>query len=140
MNLNKLFLAGRLTRDPEIKYTPKGTAVCEFGVAVNRTWKSESGEKKEEVTFLDVTFFGKTGEAIAQYFKKGQPIYLEGRLKLDQWDDKQSGAKRSKVGVVGESFQFVGGKGDSETGQAGTPKKAPITEAPAPTQEDFVPF
>ncbi len=137
MNLNKVLLGGRLTRDPEMKYTPKGMAVCEFGVAVNRTWKSESGEKKEEVTFLDVTFFGKTGEAIAQYLKKGQPIFIEGRLNLDQWDDKQTGAKRSKVKVVGESFQFVGGK---EGGTQSTPT-TPKASTPPPVDDDTtVPF
>ncbi len=137
MNLNKVLLGGRLTRDPEIRYSPKGAAICEFGVAVNRTWKSESGEKKEEVTFLDVTFFGKSGEAIAQYLKKGQPIFIEGRLNLAQWDDKQTGAKRSKVKVVGESFQFVGGKESGSSPRSAPP--AQTTTAPEP-EDQSVPF
>jgi len=141
MNLNKVLLAGRLTRDPALKYSPKGMAICEFGVAVNRTWKSESGEKKEEVTFLDVTFFAATAEAIGQYLKKGSPIFIEGRLKLDQWDDKQTGAKRSKVGVVGESFQFVGGKegGPTQARTAGAPKTS-AAEPPPIDDDNSVPF
>lgn len=107
MNLNKLLLAGNLTRDPEMRYTPKGSAICGFGLAVNRKWKTETGDEKEEVTFVDVTAFGKQAEVIAQYLKKGNPLFLEGRLKLDQWDDKKTGEKRSKLAVVLESFQFL---------------------------------
>lgn len=107
MNLNKLLLAGNLTRDPEMKFTAKGMAICAFGIAVNRKWKTEGGQEQEEVTFVDVTAFGKQAEVIAQYLKKGNPLFLEGRLKLDQWDDKQTGQKRSKLGVVLESFQFL---------------------------------
>jgi len=107
LNLNKLLLAGNLTRDPEMRYTPKGSAICGFGLAVNRKWKTETGDEKEEVTFVDVTAFGKQAEVIAQYLKKGNPLFLEGRLKLDQWDDKKTGEKRSKLAVVLESFQFL---------------------------------
>ena len=107
MNLNKLFLAGNLTRDPEMRYTPKGSAICGFGLAVNRKWKTETGDEKEEVTFVDVTAFGKQAEVIAQYLKKGNPLFLEGRLKLDQWDDKQTGKRQQKLCVVLESFQFL---------------------------------
>lgn len=113
-NFNKVILAGNLTRDPELRYTPKGTAVCKIGLAINRSWKTESGEKKEEVTFVDVDSFGKTAENISKYLKKGRPILVEGRLKLDQWDDKQSGQKRSKLGVILESFQFMD-SGNKET-------------------------
>ena len=140
MNLNKVLLGGRLTRDPETKFTAKGMAICEFGVAVNRTWKSENGEKKEEVTFLDVTFFGKTGEAIAQYLKKGSSIFIEGRLKLDQWDDKTTQAKRSKVSIVGESFQFVGGKEGGTTPRTASAPKAEGAEPPPVDKDDDVPF
>src|ERR1700758_3123493 len=107
-NYNKVILVGNLTRDPELRYTPKGMAIAKVGLAVNRNWTSESGEKKEEVTFVDVDIFGRTAENVAQYMKKGRPILIEGRLRLEQWDDKQTGQKRSKLGVVGEVVQFLG--------------------------------
>src|SRR6267143_2799663 len=96
-NFNKVILAGNLTRDPELKYTPKGAAVAKIGMAINRTWKSESGESKEEVTFVDVEAWGRQAEVIAQYMKKGRPLLLEGRLKLDQWEDKNAHEKVSKL-------------------------------------------
>lgn len=102
-------LIGNLTRDPEMKYTPKGTAVTELSLAINRTYQVD-GEKREEVTFVEVTFWGKGGEVIAQYLRKGAPLYVEGRLKLDTWDDKETGKKRSQLRVNGEEFQFLGGK------------------------------
>ena len=108
-NFNKVILAGNLTRDPEMKYTPKGSAVASFGLAINRQWTTETGEKREEATFIDITAFGKTAEVIGKFFTKGKPMLMEGRLKLDQWDDKATGAKRSKLGVVLESFSFIGG-------------------------------
>lgn len=114
MNLNRLQIAGNLTRDPELKFTANGTAVCNFGVAINKRWTNEAGEKREDVTFVDATAFGKTGENISQYLKKGRGIFIEGRLKLDTWDDKTSGQKRSKLGVVVESFQFIDGKKDEQ--------------------------
>lgn len=114
-NLNKIFLMGRLTRDPELRYTPSGMAIAKLGLAVNRTWRSQdSREKNEETTFIDVDAFGKQAETIGQYLKKGRPIYLEGRLKLDSWEDKQSGQKRSRLGVVLESFQFIDGGGNRD--------------------------
>ena len=106
-NFNKVILAGNLTRDPEMRYTPKGMAIASFGMAINRTHTSETGEKKEEVTFVDVTAFGRTAEVISQYLKKGRPILIEGRLKYDTWDDKQTGQKRSKLAVVADGFQFL---------------------------------
>jgi single-strand DNA-binding protein len=141
MNLNKVTIAGNLTRDPELRFSPKGLAICKFGVAINRTWKGESGDQKEEATFIDVDGFGRTAEAVAQYFKKGKPIYVEGRLKLDQWDDKQSGQKRSKLGVVMESFQFVGGKSESEPAASPSPRKEHDPQPPPlPPVDDDVPF
>lgn len=113
MNLNKVMLAGNLTRDPEVRHTSGNTSVCSFGLAVNRRWKSADGEDKEEVTFVDCSAWGKTGETIAQYFSKGRPIYVEGRLKLDQWE--ADGQKRSKLSVTVESFQFVGKRDDGAT-------------------------
>ena len=148
-NFNKVILAGNLTRDPELRYTPKGTAIAKIGLAINRKWKSESGEMKEETTFVDVNAFGKTAETIGQYLKKGRPILIEGRLRYETWDDKQSGQKRSKLGVVMESFQFI----DSNRGESGgapasprpaagaAPAAAPETaEADAPPEGDDVPF
>jgi len=109
-SFNKVILIGNLTRDVELRYLPKGTACCRIGLAMNRTWKNDAGETKEEVTFVDVEAFGRQAETLAQYMKKGSPLMIEGRLKLDQWDDKQSGQKRSKLGVIVEGFQFLGGK------------------------------
>jgi single-strand DNA-binding protein len=143
---NKVILLGNLTRDPELKYTPKGTAVAKVGLAVNRKWRTESGEQKEEVTFVDVDCFGKTAENVAQYMRKGSALLIEGRLKLDSWDDKQTGQKRSKLWVVAESVQFIGGKG--ERGQQATARdgdELPRANTPAagsepPMPEDDVPF
>src|SRR5947199_2840046 len=151
-NYNRVILAGNLTRDPEVRYTPKGMAIAKFGLAINRTWKNESGETKEEVTFVDVDAFGRTAEVISQYLKKGRPILVEGRLKLDQWDDKQTGQKRSRLGVILENFQFLdSGRGDGAGGggsrssapsappSAPASPEAPEPESPAP-EEDDVPF
>ena len=152
-SFNKVILVGNLTRDPELRYTPKGTAIAKIGLAVNRSWKNEAGETKEEVTFIDVDSFGRQAEVIAQYFRKGRPILVEGRLKLDQWDDKQTGQKRSKLGVVLEGFSFLDstrteGAGSGDAGRprptssapaAGPAGNGPEPEAAAP-QEDDVPF
>jgi len=152
-NFNKVILAGNLTRDPELRYTPKGTAVAKFGLAINRNWTTETGEKKEEVTFVDIDSFGRQAEVISQYLKKGRPVLLEGRLKLDQWDDKQTGQKRSRLGVVLESFSLLdaGGRGDAggtsseaprgRPASAAAPGAAPATaeEPPVPAEDD-VPF
>src|SRR2546421_806233 len=127
-NFNKVILAGNLTRDPELRYTPKGTAIAKFGLAVNRTWKTETGETKEEVTFVDVDAFGRQAETIAQYMKKGSPFLMEGRLRLDQWDDKQTGQKRSRLGIVLEGFQFL----SSGTRPEGAPTAAPAVQRPRP--------
>lgn len=108
MNLNNCVLAGRLTHDPELSYTPKGTAVVKLGLAINRTWKTEAGEKKEEVTFLNLEAWGRTAEVIGQYFKKGREIYVEARAKVESWEDKVTKEKKSAVKFVVESFQFVG--------------------------------
>jgi single-strand DNA-binding protein len=111
-NLNKVMLIGNLTRDPEVRYTPSGKAVADIGLAVNRVWKNDQGQKQEETTFVDVTLWGSTAELAAKYLSKGRSCYIEGRLKLDTWDDKESGKKRSKLSVVGDTLQFIGdGKG-----------------------------
>src|ERR1700759_4512239 len=152
-SFNKVILVGNLTRDPELRYTPKGTAVAKVGLAVNRNWTSESGEKKEEVTFVDVDIFGRQEENVSQYMRKGRPILVEGRLKLDQWDDKQTGQKRSRLGVVAETVQFLGSPGEGGGG-GGAPVSRPSRPAPAspstppsepmegdgPPESDDVPF
>lgn len=146
-SFNKVILAGNLTRDPELRYTPKGTAVARLGIACNRKWKSETGEMKEEVTFVDVDAFGKTAETIGQYLKKGRPILIEGRLRYDTWEDKQSGQKKSKLGVVLENFQFLdSGGGRGEGGASAPSRPAPAAPAPdggdaePPPEHDDVPF
>lgn len=108
MNVNKVFLGGRLTRDPELKYTPSGTAITSFGIATNRTWTPQGGEKKEETCFVEITMFGRRAEVINEYFQKGSPIFIEGRLQFNQWETKD-GQKRNTLRVVAENFQFVGG-------------------------------
>jgi single-strand DNA-binding protein len=120
-SLNKVMLIGNLTRDPEIKYTPKGTAIADIGLAVNRNYTTESGEKREEVTFIDVTLWGRTAEIVGEYCKKGRPLFVEGRLQLDQWDDKQTGQKRSKLKVVGDNIQLLGGREGGAGGGGGQP-------------------
>ena len=130
-SFNKVVLVGNLTRDPELRYTPKGTAIAKIGLAVNRVWTNEAGEKKEEVTFVDVDVFGRTAENVGQYMRKGRPILIEGRLKLDQWDDKQTGQKKSKLGVVAETVQFLGGNPNAGEGGGGAPA-APRAARPAP--------
>src|SRR6185369_12007201 len=128
-SFNKVILMGNLTRDPELRYTPKGTAIAKVGLAVNRVWTNEAGEKKEDVTFIDVDIFGRTAENVGQYMRKGRPILVEGRLKLDQWDDKATGAKRSKLGVVAETVQFLGGAPGA--GEGGGAPAAPRAARPA---------
>ncbi len=129
-NFNKVILAGNMTRDPELRYTPKGTAIAEFGLAINRTWKDESGETKEEVTFVDINAFGRQAEVIGQYLKKGRPVLIEGRLRLDTWDDKQTNQKRSRLRVVLESFSFID-SGGQRAATEGAPAAAPAQRRPA---------
>lgn len=118
-DLNKVMLIGRLSRDPQLRYLPSQSAVCDFGFAVGRKFKTANGESKEETCFLDCTVFGKGAEIFNQYMAKGKQCYLEGRLRLDQWDDKTTGAKRSKITVVVEDFQFLGSKSDGQGGGGG---------------------
>ena len=122
-NLNKVMLIGNLTRDPEVKYTPKGTAIAEIGLAVNRIYTTPQGEKKEEVTFIDVELWERLAELAGQYLKKGRPVFIEGRLRMDTWDDKQTGQKRSKLKVRAEVMQFLGSRGDGDGG-GGSPSPA----------------
>lgn len=118
-SVNKVMLMGNLTRDPELKYLPSGSAVADLNVAVNRSWKDKDGKKQDEVSFIEVVSFGRTAELCAQYLKKGRQVFIEGRLKQDRWEDKESGAKRSKTRVVAESVQFLGGgKKDGASAEA----------------------
>ena len=151
---------GNLTRDPEMRYTPSGTAIANISLAVNRKWYNEARELQEEVTFVIVDAFGKQAETIGQYFKKGNPILVEGYLRLDQWVDKQTGQKRSQLKVVLENFRFLpsggqgreGGSSDSSSFSrqpAPTPSASqpppqspppPTNSGPPPEEDDDVPF
>tara|TARA_E500000318_G_scaffold5598_2_gene5765 strand:- start:77697 stop:78164 length:468 start_codon:yes stop_codon:yes gene_type:complete len=119
-SFNKVMLMGNLTRDVEIRHTGSNTAVGNFGIAVNRRYKTQSGEQREEVTFVDCEAWGRTAEVMSQYLSKGRSVFIEGRLKLDQWEDKNGGGKRSKLSVVVENFQFVdSGQGGGNQGGGG---------------------
>jgi len=161
-NFNKVLLMGNLTRDPEVRYTPKGTAVANLGLAVNRSWTDESGQQKEEVLFVDVEVWGRQAENCGQYLSKGRPVFVEGRLRLDSWEDKESGQKRNKLKVVGERIQFLGaprGGGPAEFSEQAPPaedrpqraaargskpaepSREPGEPEPAPSEgEDNIPF
>jgi len=150
-NLNRVFLMGNLTRDPELRYLPSNTPVVKIGVAVNRRWRNQQGEQQEETTFVDCESFGRQAEVINQYLRKGRPIFVEGRLRLDQWQDKE-GNNRSKMKVVIENFQFVDSRadGDGGGGQGGygeprgggnePPSSPPTSDPHQPVPEDDIPF
>lgn len=140
MSYNKVIMLGNITRDIEVRTLPSNNAVAQIGLAMNHKWRDKtSGEMREEVTFVDCEAFGKTAENIAKYFSKGSPILVDGRLKLDTWKDKTDGSNRSKLKVVIESFEFVGGK----SGDATSPAPARRSAAPAnagPIDPDSIPF
>ncbi len=147
-SFNKVLLLGNLTRDPEVRYTPKGSAVADLAIAVNRVYTLDNGEKREEVTYVDVTLWARLAEIAGEYLKKGRPVFIEGRLQLDSWDDKQSGQKRSKLRVIGETMQLLGsrpgGAGAAEESDqpraASRPAPPPKTPAPAEPDDDEIPF
>ena len=147
-SFNKVILVGNLTRDPEVRYTPKGSAVCDLGLAVNRQYSLENGEKREEVTFVDVVLWARLAEIAGEYLKKGRPVFVEGRLQLDSWDDKQSGQKRTKLKVIGENMQMLGAPrgggssgGDEEGGGSRSSRPAPPPKAaPSAPDDDEIPF
>ena len=150
-SFNKVLLLGNLTRDPEVRYTPKGSAVADLGIAVNRQYTLETGEKREEVTFVDVTFWGRTAEVAGEYLKKGRSVFIEGRLQLDSWDDKQSGQKRTKLKVIGEMMQMLGARPGGPVGgeeaeersrpSSGSHSAPPPKNAPPPEpDDDEIPF
>ena len=130
-SLNKVMLIGNLTRDPEVKYTPKGTAVAEIAIAINRNYTAADGQKKEEVTFIDVTLWERLAEIAGEYLKKGRPVFIEGRLQLDTWDDKATGQKRSRLRVRAEQMQLLGSR---EGGGGGAPAASHDEEGGRPTQ------
>jgi single-strand DNA-binding protein len=150
-SLNKVMLMGNLTRDPEVRTTPTGLTICKLGLAVNRTYTTKDGEKREETTFVDIDAFGRQAEVLGQYMRKGRPLFVEGRLKYDQWESPE-GDKRSKLSVVLDSFQFLGDNrdGDGQGSSGGYEQSAPAPrKAPAPKQaessaepdfDDDVPF
>lgn len=136
MNLNRVLLAGNLTRDPETRATPTGATVTSFGLAINRKWKDSSGEPREEVCFVDCDAWGRVAEVIGQHFGKGSPIFVEGRLQFRQWDDKSGGGKRSKLSVTVESFQFVERKAGDGGGGGGARASGAPARTPAPSGFD----
>lgn len=150
-NFNKVYLMGNLTRDPETKYLPSGSQVCELGMAVNRTWTDQSGERREQVCYVDLSAWGRQAETLARYMKKGQPLFVEGRLDYSTWDGPD-GQKRSKLRVVIENFQFLGarqeGGGPPGSGPAPRVEHRPAQAASAPASapppisldEDDIPF
>lgn len=128
-DLNQIFLSGNLTRDPEVKYTPAGTAICSFGIASNRVWKDTQGNKKEETYFADCIAYGATAENIKKYFPKGRKILVIGRNKREEWDDKDTGKKRTATRIVMENFQFMGGNNPVHNEEADAAAKR--TQRPA---------
>jgi len=121
MSFTKVLVYGNLTRDPELRFTPSGSEVCNLSLAVNRKWKNSAGEPQEEVSYLDAVAFGKTADVVSKYFHKGDQIILDGRLKQERWEDKNDGGKRSRVVIQVDRVEFVGGRKSAESAPAGTP-------------------
>lgn len=142
-SLNKVFLMGNLTRDPEIRYTPAGLAVASFGIAINSSWTAKTGEQKEEVCFVDISIFGRRAEVIGEYFSKGNPIFIEGRLQLNQWETKD-GQKRSTLRVVADNFQFIGvpakRPADGTVSKEGTPPDRAPEDVNLDINNEEIPF
>jgi single-strand DNA-binding protein len=152
-SFNKVILLGNLTRDPEVRYTPKGSAVCDLGIAVNRVYTTDSGEKREEVTYVDVVLWARLAEIAGEYLKKGRPVFIEGRLQMDSWDDKQTGQKRTRLRVVGETMQLLGsrpaggtsapaegGEEDRPARSSGKASAPPPKPSAAEPDDDEIPF
>jgi len=139
-NLNKVMLIGNLVADPELRYTPKGTAVTDIGMAMNRQWTNDQGQRQEETTFVDVTLWGRQAEVAGQYLSKGRPVFIEGRLHMDTWEDKNTGQKRSRLKIVGERMQLLGGGGggggrpQGQEGGGGAQQSSPTQESSSPPQ------
>jgi single-strand DNA-binding protein len=155
-SFNRVMLLGNLTRDPQMRYLPSQTPVTDFGIACNRKFKTATGEQREEVTYVDCSAFGRLAEIINQYCSKGKPLFIEGRLKFDSWDDKNGGGKRSKLSVVVENMQLLGGRDggaapagadepmSEEAPRGGRPpaaaRSAPSSSDEAPVKDDDIPF
>lgn len=152
-NVNKVILIGNVTRDPEVKFTSKGSAVTDVGLAINRNYTLDSGEKREETTFVDVELWGRLAEIAGEYAKKGRPVYIEGRLRMDTWEDKASGQKRSRMKVVAENLQLLGSRTDgpartasaeesqdSPPPRSSAPARRQAPQAPAELEDDDIPF
>lgn len=166
-SLNKVMLIGNLTRDPEVRYTPKGVAVADIGLALNRYYTTDSQERREETTFVEVTLWNRQAELAGQYLAKGRSVYVEGRLQMDEWQDKTTGDKRTKLKIVGETIQFLGGQGpggggggsgrsydqggggsdrvQEYSGSSSQPQSAPAASAPSAVplsqdEDDDIPF
>lgn len=132
-SFNRVLLLGNVTRDIEVKHTQSGSAVCEIGLAVNRQWFDKAtNQKKEEVTFVDVTLWGRQAEIAGEYLSKGKPVFIEGRLQLETWDDKQTGQKRSKLKVIGETLQLLGSR------EPGAKREQPAKQEPK--QDEFTSY
>jgi single-strand DNA-binding protein len=129
VNLNRVHLMGNLTRDPEMRYTPKGNPIAEIALAINRSWTDEENQKREKVTFVAVELWARLAEIAGQYLKKGSPVFIEGRLKKEEWVDKTSGEKRSKLGVAGERLQFLGSRQENEAAASGPSSRGPCFTA-----------
>lgn len=138
-SFNRTIIVGHLTRDPALKNLQGGSTLAEFGIACNRKYKTSSGEQREDVLFIDCTAFGKTSEIINQYSKKGDAMLVEGRLKLDQWDDKQTGAKRSKISLIVENFQFIGGQKTGDDAPPERQSRGPSQRPPAQSEPPYQP-
>lgn len=141
-NFNKVVLLGNLTADPEVRYTPSGTAVTNLRMAINHVWNDDQNQRREETTFLDVTLWGRLAEIAGQYLTKGRPALVEGRLQMDTWEDKASGQKRSKLKVVGENMQLLsssapGSSGENGGGGGSRPKNAPPSEGGSPVSDQY---
>ncbi|NNC89155.1 MAG: single-stranded DNA-binding protein [Akkermansiaceae bacterium] len=134
-NLNKVMIIGNLVADPELRYTPKGTAVTDIRLAVNRIRSNEQGQRQEETTYLDVTLWARQAELAQQYLSKGRPVFIEGRLQMETWEDKASGQKRSKLKVVGENMQFLGGGGGGGAGGGGGESRPAGESQPQPAAQ-----
>jgi len=130
-NLNQVNLIGNITRDIDTRYTPQGTACADVGLAINRSWKDGNGEKKEETVFVDITLWGRTAEVAAEYCHKGDPLFVSGRLHLDSWDDKQTGQKRSKLKVIGETIQLLGARQQANAASNQPPQRQAASPARA---------
>jgi single-strand DNA-binding protein len=155
-SFNQAILMGHATRDPQVKSLPSGSTVCEFGIAVNHKWRNANGEDREEVCFMDCAAFGKVGGVIAGHITKGRALMVIGRLKQDTWEDKQSGAKRSKISLIVENFRFVGDRGPEQEqptqkpnggfqnprdrARANAPREAPFRDADPGIPSEDIPF